>query len=65
MRARQILRGRVSQAQIARVHLDIDGRGLSLVQDGVLHGAALEERPHFREFRRNLLLARDPCIRSC
>ena len=51
MRRRQILRGAVGQVEIARVDLDVDGRGLPLIENGVLHGAALEERAHIGEFR--------------
>ena len=62
---RQIQRRIVSQSEIARVDLNVDGRRLPLIEDGVLQRSALEEGAHIRESGWRSELSRDPCIRSC
>ncbi len=54
--ASQVLRGGVGEFEIASVDLDVDGSGLPLIEDRVLHGSALKERAHVRKFSRDLVL---------
>src|SRR5579863_8582735 len=47
---RQIQRRTVSQAEITRIDLNVDGGRLPLIEDGVLERPALEKGAHIREF---------------